>query len=158
MDIKGLDPVRAYMSVERVALVKDFIDRFGPEALEVIDERNQRTVVPGWKGLGEQAPEVTIEAFVELLWERFCRRDGLEFTMEASPEKIQMHCTYCPWAEVARAAGSTEAGYHLYCLTDPFMVEGFNQAAGPDGRRIKFSRRKTLMQGDDCCDHCYEYE
>ena len=35
------------------------------------------------------------------------------------------------------------------------LVAGFNQASAPDGMKIKFSRSKTLMQGDDCCDQSY---
>ncbi|MFW9789019.1 MAG: L-2-amino-thiazoline-4-carboxylic acid hydrolase, partial [Candidatus Thorarchaeota archaeon] len=35
-----------------------------------------------------------------------------------------------------------------FCNEDEHIVAGFNPS-------IKFSRTKTLMEGHDCCDHCY---
>jgi hypothetical protein len=37
--------------------------------------------------------------------------------------------------------------YALVCASDPYTAASF------DG--IRFERTKTLMQGDDCCDHAY---
>lgn len=158
MSHKTLDPQKAAAMREQIEFLKELVDRLGPEVLDVADQRSRRNTVAGWKTIGEHAPSVTMESFVDILWHQFCIPDGLEFTMEKTGDAIQMHCTYCPWVEVAKAAGSTKIGYHMLCMSDPYMIEGFNQAAGPDDRKIKFSRRKTLMQGDDFCDHRYEYE
>lgn len=155
---KGLDPQAAGAMRERIAFLKDLVDRFGEGVLEVWDQRNHRNIVTGWKALGEAQPVADMETFVNLLWNQMCIRDGLEFTLETTENKIQVHCTSCPWVAVAQAAGSTTIGYEVLCKGDPYMVEGFNQAAGPDGRHFAFTRTKTLMQGDDYCDHCYEYE
>ena len=38
--------------------------------------------------------------------------------------------------------------YLYMCLSDYSIIEGYN----PD---IGFKRSKTIMQGDDYCDHCY---
>lgn len=160
MNIKGIDAQRAEEMRQRIAMIKEKVDQAGPAVLEAIDQRNHESIVPEWKAIAEKQAEANIETLVDVLWNQICRPDGLEFVVaQAVPgEKIQMHCTYCPWVEIAKAAGSTEVGYTLFCGTDPHMVEGFNQAIGPEGRKIKFSRTKTLMQGDAYCDHCYAYE
>ena len=158
MSVKGLDPQQAQAMRERIEFLKELVDRFGPEVMEVADRRSRRNITAGWKAIGLQQAEISIESLVDVLWNGMCRADGLEFTLEASDEQIQVCCTSCPWVAVAQAAGSTEIGYQVLCQGDPYMVEGFNQAAAPGARRIQFSRRKTLMQGDDCCDHRYTYE
>ena len=160
MSIKGIDAQRAEQMRQRLAAVREQVAQGGPAVLEAIDRSNQESIVPEWKAIAEKQATVSIETFVDVLWNQMCAPDGLEFefSQEATGEKTQMHCTYCPWVEVAKAAGSTEVGYWLFCKTDPYMIEGFNQASGPEGRKIKFSRSKTLMQGDAYCDHCYEYE
>lgn len=160
MNIKGIDAQRAEETRQRLVALQEKVAQGGQAVLEGIDRRNQESIIPEWKAIGEKQETVNIEAFVDVLWNQMCRPDGLEFTFaqEPTPEKTQMHCTYCPWAEIAKEAGATEVGYWVFCKTDPLMIAGFNQAAGPEGRKIKFSRTKTLMQGDVCCDHCYEYE
>ena len=43
---------------------------------------------------------------------------------------------------------ATDWLYHHTCSADEAMVSGFNP-------KIGFRRTKTLMQGDDYCDHYY---
>lgn len=160
MNIKGIDAQRAEDMRQRLVAIQENLEQSGPEVLEAIDLRNRESIVPEWKAIGEKQAQATIETFVDVLWNQMCLPDGLEFefSQETTAEKTQMHCAYCPWAEIAKAAEAVEVGYHLFCKADPLMIEGFNQAVRPGGRKIIFSRTKTLMQGDDCCDHCYEYE
>ena len=160
MNIKGIDAQRAEETRQRLVALKEKLEQSGQEVLEAIDQRNRESIVPAWKAIGEKQAQVSIETFVDVLWNQMCLPDGLEFefSQQTTGEKTQMRCTYCPWAEISKAAGAAEVGYTLFCKTDPHMIEGFNQAVGPGSRKIKFSRTKTLMQGDDCCDHCYEYE
>jgi hypothetical protein len=54
----------------------------------------------------------------------------------------------CPVFEMAREMGVTELMYHHTCCTDECIASAFNPQIG-------FRRTKTLMQGDDCCDHYY---
>ncbi len=158
MENQGIDPAVLGFMKEKIEILKALADVYGEGVLEVVDRLNRGHILPEWKAIAERQPAFSIEAYVGVLWEGFCRHDGLEFTVEASAEKIQIHCTHCPWVAAAQEAGSPEIGYWLTCRSDFHMIEGYNQAAGPQDRRIKFTRQKTLMQGDDCCDHCYTYE
>lgn len=159
MEIKGISAERAEEMYRYVAAAKAQVDAGGQAALDAIDRQNRESVTPEWKAIAEKQAEVSIASFVDVLWNQMCLPDGLEFerTDEPATGRVRMHCTYCPWHAIAVAAGATEVGYTLFCRTDPYMVEGFNQAAAPGSRRIAFSRTTTLMQGDACCDHTYTY-
>ena len=55
--------------------------------------------------------------------------------------------THCMWAEVFRELGAQEIGFWI-CEGDGPAAAAFNPAIG-------FHRTKTLIMGDDCCDHVY---
>jgi len=158
MNIKGLDPIKAGFMKDKIELIKELMNIYGKGVLDVAYQLDQKRTLREWKSLGERQSAITIEAIVDLLWNNFCQQDGLEFTGQRSENKMQMHCTYCPWVEVAKAAGSTEIGFQLICHSDYAIVEGFNQAARQNERPIQFTRTRTLMQGNECCDHCYYYD
>ena len=160
MDIKGISAERAQETYGFVTAVKARVDAEGAAALDDIDRRNRESVTAEWRAIAERQPDVGIPSFVDALWNQMCVPDGLEFERAEDPATgtVQMHCTYCPWHAVAEAAGATDVAYTLFCRTDPYMVDGFNQALAPGARRIAFSRTKTLMQGDAYCDHRYTYE
>ena len=159
MDIKGISAERAEETYRWIASVKADVDARGQAALDDIDRRNRQTVPAEWRARAEALGEVSIDAFVDALWNRMCVPDGLEFSRADDPATgaVQMHCTYCPWHALAAAAGATDVGYAQFCATDPLMVAGFGEAAGPGARRIVFSRTTTLMQGGTHCDHRYTY-
>lgn len=143
--------------------MKARVDAEGPTVLADIDRANRQNVAAEWKVVAEKQAEVGIDAFVDALWNQMCLPDGMEFERADDPAtgRVQMHCTYCPWHAVAEAAGATGpdgVGYTLFCRTDPYMIAGYNEGAAPRARRIAFTRTKTLMQGDACCDHCYTYD
>ena len=125
-------------------------EKFGPEvndiAQELITERTRKI----WAFIAEREQSNTIKDLVRILWEPF-RDQGAEFTVKEIDNGIQIYCTYCPIAETYRKIKREDYGFLFNCSEDPFIVEGFN----PD---IKFQRTKTLMEGDDCCDHRYTME
>jgi hypothetical protein len=51
-------------------------------------------------------------------------------------------------AELAKKIGGEEIGFALTCAWDYGFCRGLNP-------EIKFTRTKTLMMGDDCCNHTY---
>jgi len=92
--------------------------------------------------------ERDLQALKEVLW------DGLEKDfewecLENTPKKMRFKVIRCPIAENLKRYKAPDIGYALHCASDPGIAAGINP-------KIKFSRTKTLMQGHDCCDHCYE--
>ncbi len=69
---------------------------------------------------------------------------------ENRPEKLKANVTRCRWAEEFKKAGIPgEIGFALVCSYDYGFCAGLNP-------EMKFTRTKTIMQGDDHCDHTYE--
>lgn len=132
---------------EKIALLTALRDRFGPEVLAVVDEVTAERAQRYGGLIAQRAGGSSIEDFIRLLWEPD-RANGLEYTVERRPDGVQIHCTRCPMHELACAIGGAEWLYRLVCAADPYIVRGFNPQIG-------FRRTKTLMAGDDHCDHFY---
>jgi hypothetical protein len=66
--------------------------------------------------------------------------------VEDTPQAFEVRVTECLWAKTFREMGAAEIGYSLICHRDYADCQGFNP-------RITMIRSKTLMQGDDCCNH-----
>jgi predicted ArsR family transcriptional regulator len=89
----------------------------------------------------------SLDDLVRLLWEPL-RPLGFEFSSERTPDGIQFRCTHCPHAELARELGANDWLAALVCAGDPHIAASFDPPIG-------FERTKTLMHGDDHCDHRY---
>jgi len=101
-----------------------------------------------WAGLVHEEGS-SLDDFMRLLWGPL-PEIGFEFSREQLENGVQLCCTTCPQHQLAVDMGGSAADwlYHLVCATDPYAAE----AVEPP---VRFRRTKTLMQGDDCCDHAY---
>jgi hypothetical protein len=91
----------------------------------------------------------TLEDFARSL-SLWTREDALRIqVLEQSKSRYRFNVTRCRYAEMYKELGISEYGVLLSCGRDSAMVEGFNP-------RIKFTRTRTLMEGADHCDFCYE--
>jgi hypothetical protein len=70
---------------------------------------------------------------------------------EETPTKLTLRVSECLWAKVFKEMKATDLGYVLNCQPDFAYVK----ACHPN---IKLKRTKTLMQGDDYCDHTFYWE
>ena len=68
-----------------------------------------------------------------------------------TPQVFEVKVTECLWAKTFREMGAADIGYLLICHTDYADCQGFNP-------KITMTRSKTLMQGDDCCNHRFVWE
>ena len=66
--------------------------------------------------------------------------------VEDTPQAFEVKVTECLWAKTFLGLGAAEIGYSLICHRDYADCQGFNP-------RITMSRSKTLMQGDNYCNH-----
>ena len=71
--------------------------------------------------------------------------------VEDTPQAFEVKVTECLYAKTFREAGAAEIGYSLICHRDYADCQGFNP-------RITMIRSKTLMQGDDYCNHRFVWE
>ena len=104
-----------------------------------------------WQRIANESKDNDIATFVDILWNQLCRTEGIKFTINEKNGNIKIHCTYCPAVEEYKKLNALDWGYELYCKTDYYMVKGFNP-------KINFERTKTLMQGDQCCNHSYSIQ
>jgi hypothetical protein len=70
---------------------------------------------------------------------------------EDTPNKLTLHVTECLWAKVFKEMKAADLGYVLHCQPDFAYAEACNP-------NIRLKRTKTLMQGDDCCDHTFYWD
>ena len=80
-----------------------------------------------------------------VFWQHVIEREVIEDSEKAFELKI----TGCLWEKVYREANATDLGYAIVCHTDFATAEASNQT---------LVRTKTLMQGDDCCNHRWIYK
>jgi hypothetical protein len=89
--------------------------------------------------------ESTLSAFSRCL-DRWKEGDALELdVLESTADRLSFNVTRCRYAEMYRALGLDELGFHLSCQRDFALIEGFNPA-------VSLARTQTLMEGAPFCD------
>ncbi len=142
--------VQAAMKAEFAARFQDLNalrDEFGERVEEIIRENRAKRIEADWRKIAESHGRNDIQGMKDTLW-KWVLNEGIEYEVTDTEEGTQFRVTRCPFAEMARELGASDWGFICYCEDDPPMVAGFNPEMG-------FRRTKTLMQGDDCCDHLY---
>ena len=71
--------------------------------------------------------------------------------IEDTPQALETRVTECLWAKTYREANAGDLGYVLTCYGDYAAAQGFNP-------KMRMIRTKTLMKGDDFCNHRYVIE
>ena len=132
---------------EKIALLEALKERFGSEVVTVVDEVVARRAQRFGSLIVQREGASSLADFIRLFWESE-RGSGLTFSVEQRAEWVQIYCTACPMFDLACELDSREWMYHLVCAADPHIAAGFNP-------KIGLRRTKTLMEGDDCCDHYY---
>jgi len=131
---------------EKAGLFKALTQRYGPEVLRVVEH----FVVEETKKKLERAEVARrdIEGVMENLWNH--TKSTHEFQVEErTNESLRLRVTRCLYAEEMRKLHADDIGFAFYCSYDHGFYRGLNP-------RLRFKRTKTLMMGDDCCDHTYE--
>ena len=78
--------------------------------------------------------------------------DRLTFEVIERTDRIcEIEISECLWAKTFREAGAPEIGYAACCSGDWAMCQAFNP-------KMRLTRTKTLMQGDDCCNYRWVLE
>ena len=71
--------------------------------------------------------------------------------VEDAPQAFEYRVSKCLWAKAFREEEAGDIGYAMVCHPDFAVASAFNA-------KLKLTRTKTLMQGDDCCTLRYVME
>lgn len=142
--------------LRQVRLLKELADRFGhTEFMEAFTsaalEQAERTGAA--RALKVESNDLATFAAPMANPDEFWKHTLSYEIVENSAQAFEVKVTECLWATCIRALGlfESEIGYALICHPDYGACRGFNP-------RLRMERTKTLMQGDDCCNHRWIYE
>jgi hypothetical protein len=132
--------------VERAALFKKLVAQHGQEILATVAQHTSDQARDAMQAAELETRD--LQAVVDTLWNQM--NDQVEFTIEEQTStRLAMRVTRCALADAMRALDAGDVGLAFFCAYDEGFCQGLNPA-------ITFTRTKTLMAGDDSCDHTYE--
>jgi len=127
-----------------VELLHAMEEHFGPEAREVMRRMVATRTFKPRPNPGD--PQDDLRRFCAGL-DQGCAGTHRWEVVDSAPDRIAYHFTSCMWADIFRQLGEPELGF-AFCAGDEPAVKAYNPALG-------FQRTKTLMEGDDMCDHIF---
>ena len=136
--------VRGYVDLLRAVEAE-----FGPEGLARVRQRYEEAYVARLAAWGANAPDRSLRAYCAALDSSCIGSHDWEKVEETDTRQAYRY-TRCVVADAFRSLGAADIGL-WGCELDERTAPAFN----PD---IKLHRTKTLMAGDDCCDHVYYTE
>jgi hypothetical protein len=145
-----LDLLKRKMTVSldlAVELLRAMEKRFGPEAREVVQQMAKEQEFPPEDEFG--LPNEDLWKFCKMIDQAAAGSHRWERQIE-EPERIGYQFSRCMYAEILRELGELDLGM-VICARDGPWVKSYNPQLG-------FRRTKTLMEGDECCDHIFEVE
>jgi L-2-amino-thiazoline-4-carboxylic acid hydrolase len=109
----------------------------------------------GTRKVAPPPPKNTLAAFMADMTDpktkRFWDHVLTRTTVEQSENTSEFRITECLWAQTFRDAKAADIGYACICHPDFAAASAFNP-------KMKLIRTKTLMQGNDCCNHRWVVE
>jgi hypothetical protein len=120
---------------------------YGNAGVETI----RRAFAESWTETGEEMAKTSDDNPLRFLCsalEQTCIGSHEWIKLEDSDTRQAYRFTRCMWAEAFRELKAQDVGFWVLCQGDASLASSFNPMIG-------FSRTKTLMMGDDCCDHVY---
>ena len=92
----------------------------------------------------------SLDVLYRMLWEPL-PAEGFELEMERTADTLSIRCSRCPHNDLAADLGARDWLYAMVCSTDFYVTAAFDPP-------IRFERTRTLMQGDEYCNHAYFVE
>jgi len=145
-------------SLQRVSLQNgNFIDFIKTLQTELDEEELIRLLEVYSAGVGrragerqaERSPDNSFQTYVSTFRPPRYANLLTHKIVEDSAKAFEIRVTECVWAKVFRDAGlGGRVGQAAICNMDYYWPTAFN-------KDFKMERDKTLMQGDDCCNHRY---
>ena len=124
-------------------------EKFVAMLKRIIDEGGKRRSAGYAKKLGKNDLAAYTQNFRQA--DSFFQKALTFYVVEDTPRAFEVKVTECLWAKTYRDVYAADLGYVLSCYGDFASAQGFNP-------KMRMIRTKTLMQGDDCCNHRYVLE
>jgi len=123
----------------------------GDKYLEVIKQANDELVTEGMKH--RKIDDRSLRAFTEYLRNQndFWKHVVTAEIVEDSPNAVEVRVKECIWAHTFRKQKAADVGYACVCHPDFAYAKAFNP-------KMRMERTKTLMQGDEYCNHRWVVE
>lgn len=137
-----------------VPLMHNLAVEFGPDHFaEALKRAVYESAFKSGQDTARQLECNDFAAYTALMRERseFARHVLTLEIVEDTPRVMELRIAECPWAKTFREMGAADLGYLLICHRDYADCQGFNP-------RIALERSKTLMQGDEYCNHRFVWE
>jgi len=136
---------------EQLEILRELRKRFGEEVIEIASKARLVVHREWMKGLSKRAPSRPSEVFEHSAFSvTGADSDLLVYDVaEDSSERFAVVIKKCKYSDFYKEQGSPEIGYAMHCALDFGEAEAYWPG-------ITLTRTKTLMQGDECCNHCYE--
>jgi len=136
---------------EQLEILRELRNRFGEEVIEIASKARLAVHKMWMEELSKDSPGRPSDVFKHSAFSvTTAGSDILVYDVgEDSTERFSVRIKKCKYADFYREEGSPEIGYAMHCALDFGEAEAF-------GSGISLQRTKTLMKGDDCCNHCYE--
>lgn len=131
---------------EKASLFRKLVDEFGETVLQIV--KNEVIVSTRDRLKNAELSNRNLSAVMENLWNHTKATHRFEVVQQTS-HVLQLRVTKCLYAEEMRKLNAADIGFAFYCAYDYGFCQGLNS-------QMEFTRTKTLMQGDGCCDHTYK--
>ncbi len=122
---------------------KPFLEMLQKAAAEANAERMAKSTLPVEKR--------TMAAWASALKNPFFAHTLVYEVIKEQPAELEIRVSRCLWAKTFRGAGAADIGYASMCYPDFAGAAAWNP-------KLKMIRSKTLMQGDEYCNHRYVME
>ena len=137
---------RAQLYADRMNRIAGHIGR--EKLIEVLKKSTEEY----YSSIASYEPGNTLQSFVR----PFYMDEGYKAILtceviENREDLVSFRFTECLNAKVFRELNAADIGYATLCHGDEAWARAYNP-------KIRFIRTKTLMEGDDYCDHCYILE
>ena len=136
--------------LELITYVRALEEEYGSDAIEILASAKYELTYKQWAELARSQEDNSVAKLLDLLWKGAGPLLEYEILYRDS-EEIRLKVTKCFWADTFREMGAADIGKTLYCDDEHASASGFNT-------RIRLTRTKTLMEGNEYCDHCYLLE
>lgn len=119
--------------------------------ISLLTNANKREAYSRGKSISPDNPSYTIERLLEDV-KTWGNGGVMEITfIEKTRATLFFDVKKCPYHELYKKLGIERYGFAFSCCRDESFATGLNE-------KLKLDRRRTLMNGDDCCDFRYTLE